>query len=104
MLYGLYRRYGTGLLVCIKYGLFLELSLKRNGCGLLDLTISGKNYPLKLGIKNYRRKSSPLPCSLIKQRKKDQIRVDHNHTGHNNYKIFLVQSQMPPAIDRYCTI
>jgi hypothetical protein len=69
-MYILYRRYGTGLLVCIKYGLFLELSLKRNGCGLFDLTISGKNYHLKLRIKNYRRKSSPLPCPLLKQKKR----------------------------------
>jgi hypothetical protein len=45
---------GIGLLVCIT-GSFLELSLKRNGrngCGLLDLTVSGKNYALKLMIIN----------------------------------------------------
>jgi hypothetical protein len=70
-------------------GLFLQLSLKRNGCGLLDLTVSGKKLcinthdkklieekvPPCLALhdkKTYSRKSSPLPCPLLKQRKKDR--------------------------------
>jgi hypothetical protein len=85
-------RYCIGILVCIKYGLFLELSLKRNGCGLLDLTVSGKNYLLKLMIKTFRR--TPPPCPLLKQRKKDRPQP----RGHNNNKIFLVQAQMPPVL------
>ena len=48
--------------------LFLELSLKRNGCGLLDLTVSGKNYALKLMIKKLIEEKVP-PCLALHDKK-----------------------------------
>ncbi len=54
---------GIGKLVCIT-GLFLELSLKRNGCGLLDMTVSGKKLCIKTHDKKVIVEKVP-PCLAL---------------------------------------